>query len=62
MQLRLMINIGFDENEDENYTYISFIFNGWTQKNENVIIFTTHDVVHGPLDIMWHLNQLELWW
>ncbi len=60
MQLRLMINIGFNENEDENYTYISFIFNGWTKINENVISFTTHDVLHGPLDTMWHLIQLEL--
>jgi hypothetical protein len=21
----------------------------------------THDVIHGPLDTMWHLIQLELW-
>jgi len=27
-----MINIGLDENEDENYTYISLIFNAWTKK------------------------------
>jgi hypothetical protein len=40
--------------------YHSFLMVG-QKKNENVIIFTTHDGVHRPLDTMWHLIQLELW-
>ncbi len=34
---------------------------GWTKKDENVFVFTSHDVVHGPQDTMWHfILELEL--
>jgi hypothetical protein len=33
---------------------------GWAKMDENVLVFATHNVVHGPLDITWHFTQLEL--
>jgi hypothetical protein len=30
------------------------------KKEKNVVIFAIHDVVHGPLNTMWHFIQLEL--
>jgi hypothetical protein len=38
---------------------ISSNYSGWGKIDENVI-FVIDDVVHGPLDTMWHLIQLEL--
>jgi hypothetical protein len=38
---------------------ISSIFSGW-EKNENLLVFVTQDVIYGPLDTTWHLMQLEL--
>ncbi len=57
MQLQLATNIDLDENEK--CTYIIH-FQWLAKKNENVVVFVIHDVVHGPLDIMWHFIQLEL--
>jgi len=39
---------------------ISSIFNSWAKIDENVIVSMTHNVVHGSLDTMWDLIQLEL--
>jgi hypothetical protein len=39
--------------------FISSIFNGWAKKNENVVVFATYDVIHGPLNTKLHLIQLE---
>jgi hypothetical protein len=52
-------NIGLNENEDEKCIYI-IIFNRWVKIDENIVVFVTHDAIHGPLDTMWHLIQLEL--
>ncbi len=36
-------------------------FSGWAKKDENVLVFASHDVVHGPQDTMWHfILELEL--
>jgi hypothetical protein len=40
--------------------FISFIFSGWANIDENVCLFVTHCVIHAPLDTMWHFIQLEL--
>ncbi len=37
-----------------------FLVVGWAKMDENVLVFATHDVVHGPLDITWQFTQLEL--
>jgi len=44
-----VINIVLDENEDEKCIYI-FHFSGWARIDENVVVFVTHDVIHGPLN------------
>jgi hypothetical protein len=54
-----VINIGLDENEDEKCTYI-FLFSAWARIDENVVVFVTHDVIHGPLNTTKHFVQLEL--
>ncbi len=59
MQLWLAINIGLDENEAKKCTYI-FLFSGWARIDENVVVFVTHDVIHGPLNTTWHFFQREL--
>jgi hypothetical protein len=28
--------------------------------DENVVIFVTHDMTHGPLNTAWHLMQFKL--
>jgi len=41
--------------------FILSIFSGWAKEDENVLVFASHDVVHGPQDTMWHfIFELEL--
>jgi hypothetical protein len=46
MQLKLVNDISLDENEDEIRIYIIH-FKWWAKIDENVVVFVTHDVVHG---------------
>ncbi len=43
-----------------NSAFRSSISSGWAKIDENVVIFESHDVVHGPLDTTWHFIQLQL--
>jgi hypothetical protein len=57
MKLWLTTNINLDEMKMK-LPIISSIFSSWAKINENVVVFAT--VVHGSLDTMWDLIQLEL--
>jgi len=54
-----VIIASLNENENEKCTYI-FHFSGWAKIDENVVVFVTHDVIHGPLNTTRHLIQIEL--